>query len=218
MIEHTQKSLAAGQSTTPDTASSVTRSDLPNDFFVKCPHCRELLYGREWKRNLKVCNGCGYHFRLSAAERIASLLDAGSFVEADAGMKSNDPLTFASLSRPYREKLVEEQGRTALNEAVVIGTGRIAGIALALAVMDFHFIGGSMGSVVGEKITHAAELALEKHIPLFIVSASGGARMQEGIFSLMQMAKISMALAHLSEARLPFISLLTDPTTGGVAA
>jgi acetyl-CoA carboxylase carboxyl transferase subunit beta len=177
-----------------------------------------MLYRREWERNLKVCRGCGYHFRLSAAERIASLLDTGSFVEADAGMKSDNPLKFADQSRPYTEKLLEEQSRTALNEAVVIGSGHIAGHAVALAVMDFHFIGGSMGSVVGEKITRAIELALERHIPLLIVSASGGARMQEGIFSLMQMAKISVALTHLSEARQPFISLLTDPTTGGVAA
>lgn len=218
MVENVQKSMAAGQFTPPDTANSAVRSDLPKDFFVKCPHCRELLYRRVWKRNLKVCEACGYHFRLSATERIDSLLDAASFVEADTGMQSNDPLNFAGQPRPYAEKLAEEQSRTALNEAVIIGAGRIAGIVVALAVMDFHFIGGSMGSVVGEKITRAIELALKQHSPLLIVSASGGARMQEGIFSLMQMAKISMALTHLSEARLPFISLLTDPTTGGVAA
>ena len=185
---------------------------------MKCIRCRVPLYVQEWKRNLKVCGVCGYHFRLSATERIASLLDAGSFVEADIEMKSNDPLDFTSQSRTYAEKLIEEQKRTALNEAVIIGTGQIAGSSLALAVMDFHFIGGSMGSVVGEKITRAVELALKKRMPLLIVSASGGARMQEGILSLMQMAKISMALTRLSDARLLFISLLTDPTTGGVAA
>lgn len=218
MIENSQASITVGQLTAPGVDRSTDSSRLPKDVFVKCIRCRTLLYVREWKRNLKVCGVCGYHFRLSAAERLAHLLDAGSFVEADAKMRSGNPLDFISQSRTYTEKLNEEQMRTSLNEAVVIGSGRIAGYALALAVMDFHFIGGSMGSVVGEKITRAIELAQEKHIPLLIVSASGGARMQEGIFSLMQMAKISVALTHLSEARLPFISLLTDPTTGGVAA
>jgi acetyl-CoA carboxylase carboxyl transferase subunit beta len=177
-----------------------------------------LLYVRDWERNYKVCHECGYHFRLSAPERIASLLDAESFVETDAQMEPHDPLHFMSRSRPYTEKVVEEQRRTGLNEAVISGTGRIAGHALALAVMDFRFIGGSMGSVVGEKITRAIELAQEKRLPLLIVSASGGARMQEGIFSLMQMAKTSVALTHLSQAHIPFLSLLTDPTMGGVTA
>lgn len=185
---------------------------------VKCADCRTLLYIRDWERNFKICLGCGYHFRLSALERIASLLDAGSFVEANMQMKPMDPLHFSSGSRTYAEKFVEEQRFTGLSEAVVTGSGCIEGRSLALAVMDFHFIGGSMGSVVGEKVTRAIELAREKRIPLLIVSASGGARMHEGIFSLMQMAKTSIALAHLSEARIPFISLLTDPTTGGVLA
>ena len=193
-------------------------SGLLKDILVKCARCRALLYARDWERNFKICQDCGYHFRLSAAERIASLLDTGSFVEADIQMKSGDPLLFISQSRTYADKLVEEQERTGLNEAVVSGTGCIAGHALMLAVMDFRFIGGSMGLVVGEKVTRAIELAREKGIPLLIVSASGGARMHEGILSLMQMAKTSTALTRLSEARLPFISLLTDPTTGGVTA
>lgn len=218
MIEPSQDATTVNQRSAPAGNADTERAGLPKDVFVKCMRCRTLLYGREWKRNLKVCSVCGYHFRLSAAERIASLLDAGSFVEADTGMKSGDPLHFTSQSRSYPEKLMEERRRTLLNEAVMIGSGQIAGHALALAVMDFHFIGGSMGSVVGEKITRAIELAQEQHLPLLIVPASGGARMQEGILSLMQMAKVSVALTHLSADGLLFLSLLTDPTTGGVAA
>jgi acyl-CoA carboxylase subunit beta len=188
------------------------------DVFIKCNRCHTLLYTRTWQKRLKVCDVCGYHFRLSASERIAYLVDEGSFVESEREMQSNDPLTFVGHPHTYAEKLVEEQTRTTLHEAVVIGSGLIADFPLMLAVMDFHFIGGSMGTVVGEKIARAAELACEKHLPLLIVTASGGARMQEGIFSLMQMAKVSVALAQLSDAKLPFIALLTDPTTGGVAA
>lgn len=194
------------------------RTLLPKEILLKCPQCRELLYRRDWERNLKVCQHCDYHFHLSAPERIALLLDSESFVETDTSMRSVDPLHFVSQSRGYATRLIEEQGRTGLNEAVVIGSGTIEGHGLALAIMDFHFMGGSMGSVVGEKVTRAIELAQEKGLPLLIVSASGGARMQEGILSLMQMAKTVVALARFREARLPFISLLTDPTMGGVAA
>jgi acetyl-CoA carboxylase carboxyl transferase beta subunit len=217
MIESTQRVINADKSIRQATQKS-TDSALLKDILVKCTRCRALHYARDWKKDFKVCQRCGYHFRLSASERIDSLLDAGSFVEADAKMKSGDPLHFVNQSHTYQEKLTEEEKRTGLNEAVVSGTGRIAGHALALAVMDFHFIGGSMGSVVGEKVTRAIELAQGKRIPLLVVSASGGARMHEGILSLMQMAKVSVALTHLSEAHIPFISLLTDPTTGGVAA
>ncbi len=194
------------------------QAHLPKEIIVKCPHCRELLYIQDWKRNLKVCLHCQYHFRLSAPERIALLLDPGSFVESDAQMGPVDPLHFVSQSQSYTAKLREEEKRTGLREAVMIGSGYIEGYDLTVAIMDFRFIGGSMGSVVGEKITRAIELAEEKRTPLLIISASGGARMQEGIFSLMQMAKVAVALARFSQARLPFISLLTDPTTGGVAA
>lgn len=188
------------------------------EIFVKCKRCRTLLYVRAWQKKLQVCEVCGYHFRLSAPARIAALLDPGSFVEIDSQMPSSDPLVFTDQVHTYTKKVAEEQQRTALQEAVMIGTGQIAGHPLVLAVMDFHFIGGSMGSVVGEKITRAVELACTQRFPLLIVAASGGARMQEGIFSLLQMAKVSVALTRLSEARLPFLSLLTDPTMGGVAA
>ena len=218
MIENSQATSAAGSFDAPGVVRQSHSTGLLKNIFVKCKRCRTLLYVRAWEKNLKVCEVCGYHFRLSASERIASLLDPGGFVEREAEMQSSDPLDFAGQSHTYAEKLIEEQKRTAMYEAVVIGIGQIARYPLVLAVMDFHFIGGSMGLVVGEKITRAVELACEKHLPLLIVSASGGARMQEGIFSLMQMAKVSVALTSLSEARLPFISLLTDPTMGGVAA
>jgi len=214
MMDNTQVLIYGNEALTELDAHTGQRKDI----LVKCTYCQSLLYVRTLERNGKVCPDCGYHFRLSAVERINSLLDVGSFVEAEAHMRSGDPLHFSNQSRTYPEKLLEEQIRTRLTEAVVVGTGCIAGYVLALAVMDFRFIGGSMGSVVGEKVTRVIELACEQHIPLLIVSASGGARMHEGIFSLMQMAKTTVALHHLSAARLPFISLLTDPTTGGVMA
>lgn len=217
MVEDTQGFVAICNATYQACDNSA-RFDLPKNLLVKCHRCRDLLYVRDWERNLKVCRSCGYHFRLSAVERIANLFDVGSFVEVDERLKSTDPLRFISKSCTYTDKLVEEQKRTGLNEAVVIGTGSIGQHPLALAVMDFHFIGGSMGVVVGEKIARIIELACEKRFPLLIVSASGGARMHEGVLSLMQMAKTSVALTRLSEAQLPFVSLLTDPTTGGVTA
>jgi acetyl-CoA carboxylase carboxyl transferase subunit beta len=177
-----------------------------------------MLVGRDWEKNLKVCSRCGYHFKLSAYERIDLLVDPDSFVELDADIVSVDPLDFVIRSQSYEKKLNEERTNVNLNEAVVIGHATIDERPLALAVMDFRFIGGSMGSVVGEKITRAIELAIEKQVPILIASASGGARMQEGLYSLMQMAKTSAALTKLNEVRLPFFSLLTDPTTGGVTA
>ena len=188
------------------------------DLAVKCPKCKEILVGRDWEKNLKVCPRCSYHFKLSAYERIELLVDPASFVEMDGDIISVDPLNFVSRSQAYAAKLTDERESAGLNEGVVIGHATIENLPLALAVMDFRFIGGSMGSAVGEKITRAIELALEKRIPLLICSASGGARMQEGLYSLMQMAKTSAALARLGEAKLPFFSLLTDPTTGGVTA
>lgn len=185
---------------------------------VKCPKCREMLIGRDWEKNLKVCPRCNFHFKLSAYERIDLIADPGSFVETDADMISVDPLNFISRSQAYTKKLDEERAKAALNEAIVIGQATIEEKPLALAIMDFRFIGGSMGSVVGEKIARAIELAIRQQMPLLIASAAGGARMQEGLYSLMQMAKTSAALTKLSEAKLPFISLLTDPTTGGVTA
>jgi acetyl-CoA carboxylase carboxyl transferase subunit beta len=196
---------------------------LPSgNLVVKCPRCREILLVREWEKNLKVCSRCNFHFKLSAYERIDLLVDPDSFVETDADMVSVDPLKFVSRTKDdvqvYAKKLTEEREKVGLNEAVVSGYATIEKLPLALAVMDFRFIGGSMGSVVGEKITRAIELGIEKSMAVLICSASGGARMQEGLYSLMQMAKASAALAKLGEAKLPFFSLLTDPTTGGVTA
>jgi len=189
---------------------------------VKCPKCKEILLVREWEKNLKVCMHCNYHFKIAAQERIELLLDPGSFVETDSEMVSVDPLNFVKRTKDgvetYPEKLRAEMKKSGLNEAVVSGYGTIEGYPLALAIMDFRFLGASMGSVVGEKITRTIELGLEKKFPVLITSASGGARMHEGTFALMQMAKTSVALAKLGEAGLPYLSLLTDPTTGGVTA
>lgn len=217
MIEGTQDRATDDKRAGADAVVGAN-STRAHSLIVKCPRCRELLYVRDWQRALRTCQSCGYHFRLSAPERIASLMDAGSFVEIDVPLPPPDPLHFMDRSCAYVDKLAAERKRTGLGEAAVIGTGCINGHTLVLAVMDFHFIGGSMGLAVGEKITCAIELAQEKQLPLLIVSASGGARMQEGVLSLMQMAKTTAALVRLDEARLPFISLLTDPTTGGVLA
>jgi acetyl-CoA carboxylase carboxyl transferase subunit beta len=190
----------------------------PDNLMVKCPKCKEILYSRDWEKNLKVCSRCNYHFRLTAHERVNLLLDPGSFVELDAAMVSVDPLNFVSRSQSYAAKLQEERAKVGLNEATIRGYGTIEGLPLSLAVMDFRFIGGSMGSVVGEKVTRAIELGLERRWPVLVVSTSGGARMQEGFYSLLQMAKTVAALARLSEAHIPYFSLITDPTTGGVTA
>jgi acetyl-CoA carboxylase carboxyl transferase subunit beta len=192
------------------------RRDLPPDVFDKCPGCGEILYRERLAQNLHVCPTCGHHLRISAESYVALLLDTDSFDERDAGLRAADPLEFADL-KPYAERIdaYESKGKT---EAAISGTGLLDGIEIALVVMDFSYIGGSMGSVVGEKIARATRLSLEREIPLVVVSASGGARMQEGIFSLMQMAKSSAVLARLHEAGIPFISVLTHPTTGGVTA
>jgi len=185
---------------------------------IKCPKCKVILYRRDWEKNLKVCSRCMYHFKLTAYERIDLLVDPDTFVEVDADITSIDPLSFVSDSQTYAAKLNDERRKTGLNEAVVIGHALVEDRPLALVIMDFRFIGGSMGSAVGEKITRAIELGIAQHIPVLIVSASGGARMQEGLYSLMQMAKTASALAMLGEEKLLYISLLTDPTAGGVTA
>ncbi|HXA95225.1 MAG TPA: acetyl-CoA carboxylase, carboxyltransferase subunit beta [Candidatus Dormibacteraeota bacterium] len=190
---------------------------IAEGLWVKCDSCREIVYRAEVERAGRVCPKCGYPFRISARDRIASLIDQGSFEEREAGLRSRDPLSFKDTKR-YTERLKAARSKSGGEEAVITGTGRIGGYPVALAVFDFSFLGGSMGSVVGEKLTRTIELALQKRIPLIIVSASGGARMQEGILSLMQMAKTSAALQRLSAERVPYISLLTDPTTGGVTA
>jgi len=193
------------------------RRELPADVFDKCGGCGEILYREKVTQNLHVCPKCGYHFRVGAELYVQILTDAGTFHEIDAGLRSSDPLEFTDL-KPYGARLEAAERKTGRGDAVITGTGMLGGIPIALAVMDFSFIGGSMGSVVGEKLARLGRLAIDEERPLIIVSASGGARMMEGIYSLMQMAKTSAVLGRLHEAGIPFISILTDPTTGGVTA
>ena len=190
---------------------------IAEGLWVKCDSCKEIVYCAEVDRAGRVCPRCKYPFRISARERVASLLDPDSFEERDAGLTSRDPLEFKDTKK-YVDRIKAAKKSTGLDEAVLTGMGRIGGSPVVLAVFEFGFLGGSMASVVGEKLTRAIELAIQKRAPLIIVSASGGARMQEGILSLMQMAKTSAALHRLAEERVPYISLLTDPTTGGVTA
>jgi acetyl-CoA carboxylase carboxyl transferase subunit beta len=193
------------------------RPSYPTDLWTRCPGCQEMLYNKQLDKNLRVCPKCGHHFRLGAAARLALLLDRDSFHEYDAGLQSMDVLGFVD-QKTYPERLDAARAATGTRDAAVWGTGSIAGTRLVTCVMDFGFMGGSMGTVVGEKVTRAAEYALQERLPLVIVSASGGARMQEGTLSLMQLAKTVAALARLAEAEVPYISVLTDPTTGGVFA
>ena len=195
----------------------VKRSRMPEGLWTKCRECSEILYTKEIVRNLNVCPKCNYHIGLSARERAAMLLDDGRFEELECGLGSNDPLEFTD-TKQYARRLETSREATGLDDAILVARGTLSGIPIILAAMEYRFIGGSMGVVVGEKITRAIERALEERCPLIIVSRSGGARMQEGALSLMQMAKISAALARLDEARIPYISILTDPTTGGVTA
>lgn len=193
------------------------RLDIPQGLWTKCPKCSELLYDKYLDDNLKVCMHCAYHFPYSARERINSLVETCSFEEMDADLRSVDILSFSGPSS-YPEKLQQHEKATNLRDAIITGVGKVGEYRVALGVMDFKFLGGSMGSVVGEKITRLVEEATDRSLPVIIFSASGGARMYEGVFSLMQMAKTSAALAFHSQANLPFISVLTDPTTGGVTA
>lgn len=195
-----------------------TRSQVPDDLWVKCPRCGELAYTKEHLQTHRVCQHCGYHFRLGARERIALLADAGSFVEWDTDLATDDPLGFVVDGESYADKARKTTAKSGMAEAVVSGQVEIDGQPLALVVTDFSFMGASMGSVYGEKLTRAAERAVAGCTPLLTVSASGGARMQEGLFSLMQMAKTTAALTRLTEQRLPHIALLTDPCYGGVTA
>jgi acetyl-CoA carboxylase carboxyl transferase subunit beta len=190
---------------------------IPEGLWVKCDSCKEIIYKKEIDKNLKICPKCNYHFRISARERIKLLVDDGSFVEMDSGLASNDPLNFKDKV-PYKDRLAENRKKSGLEEAAISGEALIEGRPVILVIMDFAFMGGSMGSVVGEKVMRAAESALEKKIPLITVSSSGGARMQEGIFSLMQMARVAAAIAKLNESGSLYISILADPTFGGVTA
>ena len=185
--------------------------------FVKCQGCEEMLLKREIDENLNVCPRCNQHHRIGALERLNLTFDDDEWVELDAGLSSTDPLNFVD-TKSYRSRLKQMQENTNLQDALITGQGKVGGRETIVCAMELSFIGGSMGTVVGEKITRAIELALDTHLPLIVYSASGGARMQEGAISLMQMAKISAALARLDEAGLAFISVLTDPTTGGVTA
>ena len=193
------------------------RKEFPSHLWTQCPSCGEMLFNKRLTRNHNVCSNCDHHFRLGARERIELLVDKGSFTEHDTDLVSGDPLGFSD-QKPYAQRIEQSQVKTGEKDAAICGSAKIDDNPIELAVMDFDFMGGSMGSVVGEKLTRAGERALANRTPLLIVSASGGARMQEGTLSLMQMAKILGALHRLDEAGLPYFSLLTDPTTGGVLA
>jgi acetyl-CoA carboxylase carboxyl transferase subunit beta len=191
-------------------------SRVPEGLWVKCPGCAQILYNKDLAANVQVCPKCGHHFRMSAVERLRALFD-GDWEEYDREVTATDPLGFRD-TKPYKDRLRSGEAATGHKDAVVTARGVLDGVEVIVAAMEYGFIGGSMGVVVGEKITRAIERALDARLPVVIVSCSGGARMMEGALSLMQMAKVSAALARLDRARLPFISVLTDPTTGGVTA
>ena len=197
-------------------ATAQKPSRVPEGLWVKCPDCAQILYNKDLETNLHVCPKCAHHFRISASDRLQALFDA-EWTEHFSDLTSNDPLRFAD-TKLYRDRLKATIHSTGIKDAVIIATGRLNGLDVVIAAMEYAFIGGSMGVVVGEKIARAVEMALERRQPLLVISCSGGARMMEGALSLMQMAKVSAALARLDRAGLPFISILTDPTTGGVTA
>ncbi|MGB3329613.1 MAG: acetyl-CoA carboxylase, carboxyltransferase subunit beta [Thermomicrobiales bacterium] len=191
---------------------------IPEDLWVKCPKCGELIYSRELERNLEVCPKCGHHFRLRARERIAQLTDPGSFVEWDTNLRPEDPLHFVDGQGPYADKLIKTQKKTGEIESMISGVATIDGRRAVILVADFDFMGASMGSVFGEKMSRAIERAIDEQLPVVTINASGGARMHEGLFSLMQMAKTVASFDALGRARLPHISVLVDPCYGGVTA
>ena len=188
-----------------------------SDLWTKCPGCNEMIYNKQLEQNQRVCPKCGHHFRLRVDVRLGSLLDADSFQERDAGLESLDPLGFVDL-KSYPDRVAEQRAKTGVRDAAVWGIGAIEGQRVAICAMDFAYMGGSMGSVVGEKITRAAEVALEQRIPFIASSTSGGARMQEGTLALMQLVKTCAAVERLALAGVPYISIMSDPTTGGVFA
>jgi len=193
------------------------RESYPPDMWTQCPGCSEMLFNKHLDKALRVCPSCGHHFRISAPARLAQLLDPGTFRERDPGLVSRDPLGFVD-SKPYTDRLVGAQTATGRKDAAIWGFGSLAGHHIAICALDFTFMGGSMGSVVGEKVARAAEGALAEGVPLVVVSASGGARMQEGTLALMQLVKTIAALGALRAAGLPYVSVMADPTTGGVFA
>jgi acetyl-CoA carboxylase carboxyl transferase subunit beta len=194
-----------------------TSASLGEGLFLKCEGCRETLYVKELEKNLRVCPKCAFHFRLPADDRLRLLLDGEKFQPLFGDVRPGDPLRFRD-SKKYRDRLKEYEARTGRPDAIVAAKGTVEGTPVVMTVLDYAFMGGSMGSVVGEVLTRSAEMALRERIPLVNVTASGGARMQEGILSLMQMAKVSAALARLGAQRIPYVAILTDPTTGGVTA
>jgi acetyl-CoA carboxylase carboxyl transferase subunit beta len=200
----------------PIAQAPATAVRVPEGLWIKCPSCTQVIYNKDLQVSVQVCPKCAHHFRMTAAERLRSLFD-GPWDEHDAGLSSTDPLAFTD-TKPYRDRLRAGQAATGLLDAVIVGTGTLDGMPVVIAAMEYGFIGGSMGVVVGEKITRAIERGLAARTPVIVVSCSGGARMMEGALSLMQMAKVSAALARLDRAGVPYVSVLTDPTTGGVTA
>ncbi len=193
------------------------QKEMPDGLWTKCPSCGEIIFKKQLEDDLFTCLKCNYHFRIGSKEYINILFDEDTFVETNQNIKSADPLGFVD-SKPYPQRIKEGYAKSHVNEAITTGYGMIENKNVSFGCMNFNFIGGSMGSVVGEKVFRAAKYSLDKKIPLLIISSTGGARMQEAAISLMQMAKTSAVIAELSEAKLPYISLLTDPTTGGVTA
>ena len=202
---------------TPMAPTEVKASRVPEGLWIKCPGCSQIIYNKDLATNLNVCPKCGHHLRVNAADRLRMLFDGGSWTEYDKDLVSMDPLAFND-TKSYKARLKASTEATGLKDAVIVGSGSIDGIQTIVAAMEYEFIGGSMGVVVGEKITRGIERAIDERWPVVIVCCSGGARMMEGALSLMQMAKVCGALAQLDRARLPYISVLTDPTTGGVTA
>ena len=198
-------------------SAPTSPSRVPEGLWVKCPGCGQTLYEKDLAKNLRVCSKCGHHLRMTATQRLESLLDDAKWTEHDRQLRSADPLSFED-NKSYQDRLKAGEAATGLRDAAISAVGKVDGMDVSIVAMEYGFIGGSMGVVVGEKITRAVERALEHSIPLLIVSCSGGARMMEGTLSLMQMAKISAALARLDRASLPYLAILTDPTTGGVTA
>lgn len=198
-------------------SSETKKKEVPDGLWLKCENCGEIIHRTILEQQLYTCQKCNFHFRIGSKEYISILIDEGTFKETDAKMKSKDILNFTD-TKPYKQRIKESITKTNLYDAIRTGTGKINGISVAIACMDFGFIGGSMGSVVGEKVARIIEKARKSKIPLIIVSASGGARMMEGAFSLMQLAKTNAKLALLAKESIPYISILTDPTTGGVTA
>lgn len=198
-------------------ATATQKTDVPDGTWIKCSECGEMMHKKQWESNMYLCTKCSHHFRIGSEEYFKILLDEDSFKEMDKKMRSMDPLEFED-TKPYKKRLEETIKGTNLFDAIRIGTGKIDGIEVVIACMDFGFIGGSMGSVVGEKISRAIDRSLKTKNPLIIISSSGGARMMEGAISLMQLAKTSTKLAKLDEEKVPYISILTNPTTGGTTA